>query len=299
MNSKVRKCLFPDLEVGATPTADCVFLVDVPETVMRASPITKAFCDLPPYHIALGPGRSVVAWYMSNRKTYHLQVCDHEFNEGEAYGCLPGEPYIKGFDNMEPFRKRWSDFDKSLRTILLNVESCVKWRIATAPRLPNWTAHHGRVLLLGDAAHAFPPWAGQGACMAFEDAGCLGTLINRAQSLDDVDKVGKVYEELRRPRVEKLHEIVLANVAMFSLHDGEQQLARDEGLRGAAARKDPAPGEQIEAAGEEAEEWGQGIGKRGTSEKYASIEDYNAMEEVSQSFSILSKSNSCYVDTNS
>ena len=254
---------------------------------MRASRITQGFCDLPPYSIALGPGRSVVGWYMSNRNVYHLQVCDHEFDQGKAYGCIAGEPYIKRFDNMGPFRERWSDFDESLRTILSNVESCVKWRIATAPRLPSWTAHDGRVLLLGDAAHAFPPWAGQGACMAFEDAGCLGTLINHARSLEDMNEVGKIYEKLRRPRVEKLHDIVLANVAMFSLPDGEQQRARDEGLRAAAAAAaaatDSAPAKREQAAAGEEKDWGQGIGNRGTSETYSSIEDYNAMEEVSHS----------------
>ncbi|MFJ9442671.1 FAD-dependent monooxygenase [Kitasatospora sp. NPDC101235] len=37
--------------------------------------------------------------------------------------------------------------------------------------------HHGRVALLGDAAHAMCPFQGQGACQAIEDALVLGSLL--------------------------------------------------------------------------------------------------------------------------
>jgi 2-polyprenyl-6-methoxyphenol hydroxylase-like FAD-dependent oxidoreductase len=37
--------------------------------------------------------------------------------------------------------------------------------------------HHGRVALLGDAAHAMTPFQGQGACQAIEDALVLATTL--------------------------------------------------------------------------------------------------------------------------
>ena len=67
------------------------------------------------------------------------------------------------------------------------------------PPLPAW--HRGRVVLLGDAAHAVSPSAGQGASLALEDA------IVLAKCLRDVAPVESAlarYEALRRPRAERI-----------------------------------------------------------------------------------------------
>jgi 2-polyprenyl-6-methoxyphenol hydroxylase-like FAD-dependent oxidoreductase len=64
------------------------------------------------------------------------------------------------------------------------------------PDVPRW--HTGRMLLIGDAAHAASPATGQGASLAIEDAVVL------AKALRDVEGIGAAfsrYERLRRPRV--------------------------------------------------------------------------------------------------
>ncbi|WP_194915755.1 FAD-dependent oxidoreductase [Catenulispora rubra] len=69
------------------------------------------------------------------------------------------------------------------------------------PRLPHWS--RGRMVLVGDAAHAPSSSSGQGASLALESA------IELARCLRDIDDVqaslGK-YESLRRPRVEAISE---------------------------------------------------------------------------------------------
>ncbi|GAA3998647.1 NAD(P)/FAD-dependent oxidoreductase [Streptomyces plumbiresistens] len=57
----------------------------------------------------------------------------------------------------------------------------------------------GRMLLVGDAAHAASPATGQGASMAMEDAVILAKALRDAP---DTDTALSVYETLRRPRVE-------------------------------------------------------------------------------------------------
>ena len=49
------------------------------------------------------------------------------------------------------------------------------WASRTTPRPVRWGC--GRVVLVGDAAHAIPPTAGQGASLALEDAVILGSLV--------------------------------------------------------------------------------------------------------------------------
>ncbi|MFF0339607.1 FAD-dependent monooxygenase [Kribbella sp. NPDC004875] len=59
----------------------------------------------------------------------------------------------------------------------------------------------GRVVLLGDAAHAMTPNLGRGACSAIEDAGALGRLL---QGATDVPAALAAYDRERRPATTKL-----------------------------------------------------------------------------------------------
>ena len=70
--------------------------------------------------------------------------------------------------------------------------SPVEWLPATC-----WSS--GRVVLIGDAAHAMSPMMGQGGCMAIEDALVLAGELGRATGVPDALAA---YERRRRPRVE-------------------------------------------------------------------------------------------------
>jgi 2-polyprenyl-6-methoxyphenol hydroxylase-like FAD-dependent oxidoreductase len=64
------------------------------------------------------------------------------------------------------------------------------------PRAYGFPVGPGGVVLLGDAAHAMPPHLGQGACLAFEDAATLSSLLRETRLPDAV----QAYDRLRRPR---------------------------------------------------------------------------------------------------
>lgn len=57
----------------------------------------------------------------------------------------------------------------------------------------------GKVLLIGDAAHATTPNMGQGACQALEDAAWLKTLLSNAQDLEEV------FRRFERIRLKRTH----------------------------------------------------------------------------------------------
>ena len=44
------------------------------------------------------------------------------------------------------------------------------WPYSTLPRLNNWITADNRIIIIDDAQHGIAPTAGQGACMAIEDA---------------------------------------------------------------------------------------------------------------------------------
>lgn len=63
----------------------------------------------------------------------------------------------------------------------------------------------GRAVVIGDAAHAFPPQFAQGAAMAIEDAVALAELLARSA---DIDLALRSYDSKRRPRVDKVRGAV-------------------------------------------------------------------------------------------
>ncbi len=67
------------------------------------------------------------------------------------------------------------------------------------PKVPRW--HRGRMVLVGDSAHAPSSSSGQGASLAIESAIQLAQCL---RDLPDVPGAFSRYEALRRPRVEKV-----------------------------------------------------------------------------------------------
>ena len=87
----------------------------------------------------------------------------------------------------------------------------------------------GRVLLVGDAAHATPPSLAQGAAMAMEDALVLGELLRATPS---IPTALREYELRRRPRVDRVQQQTRLRDRTRGLHP----LARNLLLRTAGPR---------------------------------------------------------------
>ncbi len=67
------------------------------------------------------------------------------------------------------------------------------------PPLRRW--HGGRIIVIGDAAHAPTPTSGQGASLAIEDAVMLAKCL---RDLPDAPSAFARFESVRRPRVERI-----------------------------------------------------------------------------------------------
>jgi salicylate hydroxylase len=93
-------------------------------------------------------------------------------------------------------------WDPRILDLVRNIEGDTSfWALADLPRLPRWSL--GRVVLIGDAAHAPLPHQGQGAGMAIEDAYALGVLLGR-DGLTGYGEVFSTFANLRRRRSERV-----------------------------------------------------------------------------------------------
>jgi FAD-dependent urate hydroxylase len=91
------------------------------------------------------------------------------------------------------------DAGPALEIITGTPEFASPWPIHTMPRLPRW--HRGRMIVIGDAAHAPSPTSGQGASLSIEDAVVVATCL-RDQNTPDA--AFAAFERARRARVEKI-----------------------------------------------------------------------------------------------
>jgi 2-polyprenyl-6-methoxyphenol hydroxylase-like FAD-dependent oxidoreductase len=67
------------------------------------------------------------------------------------------------------------------------------------PNVPRW--HRGRMVLVGDSAHAPSSSSGQGVSLALESSVELARCL---RDVPDVSTAFRIYERLRRPRLEKI-----------------------------------------------------------------------------------------------
>jgi salicylate hydroxylase len=95
---------------------------------------------------------------------------------------------------------------------------------------------HGRVALLGDAAHPMRPFLAQGAAMALEDAAALGHVLQHMPDPQrDLPAALAHYAQQRWQRAARVQARSRRNGQVFHL-DGLLRLGRDVALRALGAR---------------------------------------------------------------
>lgn len=125
-------------------------------------------------------------------------------------------------------KKRWHDFGPAVRKALDCADSAFKWRFTEVMGVPRWSSRNGKVVLVGDSAHAQTPYAGQGSAMGIESGALLGELLAHSSPGDDLCPQLAIFEKLRRPRCEIMQDMSLANGAAWAMHDEEQIKMRNE-----------------------------------------------------------------------
>jgi 2-polyprenyl-6-methoxyphenol hydroxylase-like FAD-dependent oxidoreductase len=105
--------------------------------------------------------------------------------------------------HLRGFHRGWHD---PIPAIIEAAENIVVTDTLDVATLPTWSRK--RSLLIGDAAHATSPHAGQGASLALEDAMRLARLMQEGQELT---ATFQAFEAERRPRAEKIVAIARRN----------------------------------------------------------------------------------------
>lgn len=189
LRSSVRKLVFPDYPApkftGLVGAGGCVE-ADVPSTdgAMRMTFGEKGFFG----YIKRGGGP--VYWFTS-------YVANDPFSEEHA---RTRADFVRRLHAQDA-----DPIPRILREVTVLERA---YPIFAMPSLPRWSS--GRTVLLGDAAHAVGPHAGQGASMAIEDAIVLAACLNAEH---DHGQAFERYERLRRPRIDDVVRLTARNAS--------------------------------------------------------------------------------------
>jgi salicylate hydroxylase len=158
----------------------------------------------------IGAGRHLLAYYIRGKELVNIvtqEDTDKWVEEGWSTHGDPDEMRMS-FPNPEP----------RLKKLLSLVTECSKWGLFTRPLTGNWG--RGRIQLIGDAAHAMLPNAGQGACQAFEDAYILARWLEACR---DPAEAFANFRRIRIPRVHGVQRLSLSNARFKHMHNSAVQ----------------------------------------------------------------------------
>ena len=205
VRSVIRRALYGD--DNPTYTGQMVW-----RSLLSASDVPAEVLEPKGHTQWVGPGCHFMAYYIRRGKLVNIvtqEDTDKWVEEGWSTRGDPDEMRLS-FPNPEP----------RLEKLLSLVTECSKWGLFTRPLTQNWG--RGRVQLIGDAAHAMLPNAGQGACQAFEDAYILARWLEACR--DPVEAFAN-FRRIRIPRVHGVQRLSFSNARFKHMRDSAAQKA--------------------------------------------------------------------------
>ena len=126
--------------------------------------------------------------------------------------------------------KLLENFCERTKKVWSLVEECHKWTLGDLPPLPTFVSQNGKLVVVGDAAHAVLPYAGNGGGQALEDAASLAILLNSVSDQEqDLLPAMTAWNRMRMERMEGVRRWATGNQAVSTLPDGPEQEKRDQG----------------------------------------------------------------------
>jgi 3-hydroxybenzoate 6-monooxygenase len=203
LRSGIRAQLYPKDEprsIGYVAHRTVVPMIQVPPGVRRDEVVLWA-----------GPGFHVI--YYPLRDYSELNIVAVFRTETFAEKSNPAA-------NKAEMQRMYRDTHREVQEVLGLMDLTRRWPLADRDPIRHWAK--GRVVLLGDAAHATLQSLAQGAGMAVEDAAYLAELLN-----PDGRDIADAFQQFQRDRLTRTARVQLESRALWDVYHAEDDIYRD------------------------------------------------------------------------
>ena len=179
--------------------------------------------------------QGIASWFGANRTVVVYPVRRGELVSFSGYvpdDEIRTESWTSAGD-LDDLRRSFAVACPEITDLIAQVDRAIITPIYYRRPIENWA--QGRVVLVGDAAHPIPPFAGQGAALAVEDAVALAAAL---RAHDDVPDALQDFAGRRAPRADRVLVRSQANLVQYRQSDPVQARARNGRIRG-LKRLDP------------------------------------------------------------
>ncbi|KAF1927677.1 FAD/NAD(P)-binding domain-containing protein [Didymella exigua CBS 183.55] len=220
----LRSNITQEEELEATGWAAYRLMADVGD--VKQDPLTREVVDEHAGNCWADTNKSVMTYMISGSGKLNLVLSHPDDVDTSTW---TREQYLA------ELQRYYSDVDsRALRLINLSNGPITNWPVHQVAKLPAWASQSGRFLLIGDAAHAMAFYLSMGVSLAIEDATALTTALELCTLSPDKTSLAeaiRLFEKVRKPRVEKIRDASLHAGAMLHLPPGVERSLRDESAR--------------------------------------------------------------------
>lgn len=197
IHSTVRKYMYPDLQTKFIGMAGITAAVPASQVKLPEG-----------YHLPVTVVSPQGAFVMAQQR-----VDGSEIFFGKQMRVTPGDKpdwdrdFVADKDSALEFLQQNNDhFPEFVKNVTAHIDKATinKWPFFVVPKLDRWASELRRVVIVGDAAHAIPPSAGQGINQAFEDVYMLALVLGQRQKIRSFELALSFWQEYRQTRVDKV-----------------------------------------------------------------------------------------------
>ncbi|KGO40051.1 Monooxygenase, FAD-binding [Penicillium expansum] len=187
---------------------------------IKEDPELSWLLEKPALNIWVGDQRHVMTYTIGAGKSFNMVLSHPDDSDPSTWDQQ---------NTLGDMRREFQGWDSRLEKIIGLIEKTIKWPLISGVPLSRWM--NGKVLLLGDAAHAMLPYMSQGAAMAVEDGAALARSLSKIENTADIPKALSIFEQVRIERAGMMQEASLLNGKLWHFADGPTQEARDVAMK--------------------------------------------------------------------
>ncbi|KIM62723.1 hypothetical protein SCLCIDRAFT_1214833 [Scleroderma citrinum Foug A] len=212
----------------STPIYCRFYSVSVPAQVMIQDPNLAPLYnrDSPSTFLWVGNRASALGSCVEGSDAFTLQLWVEQYPQ-PAY---LGEDWSPKADLRE-----WHEIcrhcEPRLRKLVRGASSRICGPVKIVPQLDNWVHRSGRVIVLGEAAHALPSGSVQISALGVEDAAVFAKLFSHITSKEQIPTFLHAFQDIREDRCARVIHSEQRNLLFRMMPDGPEQEERDRIMR--------------------------------------------------------------------